>query len=157
MDHTHSIVWAVLYSVESKLGRLQGTDKRTLKSRDILNALTEARDDHLSDSNFDPTPQERTIPPHTGTVAVNDPWNSSDNDQDTTATREDRLERLQFDCLEDDDHESGYRGAIMCWPCGWCSRRRTGRDRSRTRSVRNKLTPEEESAFLLHCDHLSRL
>ncbi len=40
-----------------------------------------------------------------------------------------------------------------CLPC--CSKRKHYRH-SRVRITSATLTPEEESAFLLHCDHLSK-
>ena len=55
--------------VESKLNRLEGADKRKLKSKDILSALSEARDDHLS--------QPATLNVTNDNSPTNDPWSSA--------------------------------------------------------------------------------
>ncbi len=68
-----------VYYTESKLNRLEGGNKRNLRSRDILSALTEARDDHLSQ------PAEYTQPATLSvtedTAATNNPWSSTNTGQ----------------------------------------------------------------------------
>ncbi len=57
---------------------------------------------------------------------------------------------VQLEDIEDDQGEEIRSG---CLPC--CSRHKHY-NRSRVRVASSSLTPEEEGAFLLQCDHLSR-
>ncbi len=66
-------------STESKLNRLEGGNKRNIKSKDILSALTEARDDHLYQSSLDTQPA--TLSVTEDTAATNDPWSSTNTSQ----------------------------------------------------------------------------
>ena len=151
---------------ESRLNRLQGTDKRKLRSRDILNALSEARDDHLSHSSTGSVqPATLNVTQTDTTIATNDPWSigpnssgdghitnlSAINDFQEDGGRDGRVFSLELDDLDEEDDNEVKTGCLRC-----CSKRGTKHKHSRVRVTSSSLTPEEESAFLLHCDHLSR-
>ena len=111
---------------EAKLGKLQGSDKQQLTSKDIINSITEARDDHMR--------QFLT------TEATNDPWMSS-----PTSIRN---EYADFEVAEVSRGEQKYPIVWGCCCCGQRGRPSYARAR-RTQSL------DEENVCLVDCDELN--
>lgn len=98
-------------------------------------------------------------------MATNDPWSAGPNSsaEDGYITnlsvtndlqedgRKERVFSLELEDLDEEDDSEVRTGCLRCW-----SKRGTKHKHGRVRVTSSSLTPEEESAFLLHCDHLSR-
>lgn len=156
---------------EKRLNRLQGSDKRSIRSKDIMNSLSEARDDHMQQIT-DPISSSAQHHHSTGTIlnrdsentilhrdsepARNDPWHAIPPSTDTSQRQvvENELQSDFFVPVEIEKSGCGFSKCISCLTCVCC--RRTGhRTRlHRARRVRSSLSAEEEREYLMDCDEL---
>ena len=140
---------------EKKLGKLEGSNKRKLTSRDVISSLSEAHEDHM-----------RQLMNDTGTSVQDpsaylyDPWKPY-NASAPTNTDGNTPKHFEDKDLEDGHLEirqqspSGWK--YLC--CSWCSTQTVAYSRASRRITSGdkpltSLTPEEEHAFLLDCDEL---
>ena len=114
---------------ETRLGKLQGSNKHKLTSKEIISSITEARGDHMKQ--------------YMTTEATNDPWYSS-----PTAIRNEYAE-LEFE--EPQRHKQLSRSRYNHWGSYLCCCQGSKQAYSRAR-VREE--GGEEVACLMECDEL---
>ena len=166
---------------ERRLNRLQGTDKRKITSKDIMNSLSEAKESHMMQPSRDLPLETQTSgqsssgqstsatrPILESEPARNDPWSVPQTvDTHQTERIDSSDNRHQSDEEEQQSDEffvdvqlkrsgCGFMSCLMS--CTACLRRRqssTGRWRLRGFSDGgSSLTAEEERAYLMQCDQL---
>ena len=155
----HPIYLIFIVCAEKKLGKLEGTNKTKLTSKDVLASLSEAREDHMRQliSNTEATStssNQTTGTTHSLSTHVYDPWRTHSVSNTTTAnTQNEHKDALEGHIeIAQQQHSRNWRW--LCCTC--CSNQRVTYRRAVHGNVEplTSLTSEEESAFLLDCDEL---
>ncbi len=176
------LLFTFVFLEEKRLNRLQGSDKRKITSKDIMDSLSEAKESHMMQQSWDSPscPSSRTqsssglSPPSQQTSssrnlepepARNDPWSVPEHSAEASNTHQSDVSEFQPEEVFVDVRlkESGC-GFMSCLTCV-CFRRRLSGGRRRAsgegRRWRNSpgdesssLTTEEERAYLMQCDQL---
>lgn len=145
---------------EKKLGKLEGSNKRKLTSRDVISSLSEAREDHMKQlmSNTGPATTSASE------SHLYDPWKPHTSTSSSTHVNtpqlfeqeEDRLEgHVHFDNSQQSPRNRGWkRFCCCCWSPQAVAYSRANQRITSADEALTSLTPEEESAFLLDCDEL---
>ena len=140
----------VFYITENRLNKLQGSNKKKITSKDIISALSEARDDHMRDF----TSAGNSYTQQTPSLATNDPWNTQSvtESQFTGHQSDPGFTELEFEHFEENSEPPGH--SMWCYGC--CGRQRLRYSAGERVQARfgSSLTPEEERAYLVDCDEL---